>query len=221
MTNDPQIDRTTYVPPPPPTSAPPPPPVSTNVNAAPPAMTAASLGPPIVPARDAVRWGPIWAGLVVAISLFLLLSLLALVIGVQTVGRTEVDAQAAQTGAIVTGVLALFSFLVGGFVAGRTSAVPGRGAGMLNGFLVWALGIVLIIALTFLGLGEIFGAVGDLFAQLRTLGGEINGEVDRGEVVQAIRGSALIAFLSMALPALAGAVGGLIGARGGGAYVEI
>src|SRR3712207_2868862 len=123
MTNDPQMERTTYVPPTTPVAPPPAP--QANINAAPP-LTAASLGPPIVPARDAVRWGPIWAGLVVAISSFLLLSLLALVIGVQTVGRTEVDTQTAQTGAIVTAVLALFSFLIGGLVAGRTSAVPGR-----------------------------------------------------------------------------------------------
>ncbi len=219
MTQDPQTDRTTYVPPAPPPAAPP----AANVNAplAGPSLGAAALGPPIVPARDAVRWGPIWAGLVVAISTFLLLSLIAIVVGIQVVGGDAVDAQAAQTGAIITGVLVLFAFLIGGFVAGRTSAVPGRGAGLLNGFLVWALGLVLIVALTLVGLGEIFGAVGDFFAQLRALG--VTGEnVDRAAVVNALRNTAVIALASMALPALAAAIGGWIGARGGlGGYVEI
>ena len=219
MTSDPQLDRTTYVPPePPPAMAPPPPAANVNTAIAPP--PAASLGPPIVPARDAVRWGPIWAGLVVALSSFLLLSLVAIVIGFQVVDTGDVTAQAAQTGAIITGVLVLFAFLIGGFVAGRTSAVPGRGAGLLNGFLVWALGLVLIVVLTLVGLGEIFGAVGDFFAQLRALGAAAE-DIDREAVVRTLRNTSVIALASMALPALAAAIGGWAGARGGGAYVEI
>ena len=216
MTTDPQVDRTGYVPPagPAPTA---------NVNAPTPAPLGALAAPAVYPARDAVRWGPIWAGLVVAISSFLLLSLLVLVIGVQTIESGDVDeAQTAQTGAIITAGLALLAFLLGGIVAGRTSGVPGRAAGFLNGFLVWAVGIVLIITLTvFGGLGELFGAVGDLFAQLRVLGGGFEDEADRAAVVEGIQNSALIAFLSMALPALAASIGGWIGARGGGGYVEI
>jgi hypothetical protein len=44
-------------------------------------------------------------------------------------------------------------------VAGMTSAVRGEATGLLNGFLVWALGTVLILLLSALGLGQIFGAL--------------------------------------------------------------
>ena len=173
-------------------------------------------------ARDAVRWGPIWAGLLVAISSFLLLSLLALVVGAQTISTGAVDANtASQTSAWVTAGLALLAFLLGGFVAGRTSAVPGRGSGLLNGFLVWALGTVLIAALTAFGLGQLFGAIGNVFVQFRALGLDVSPDVDREALVQGIRNSALIAFLSLALPALAASIGGFLGARGGVSDVEI
>ena len=172
---------------------------------------------PLVPG-DSVRWGPIVAGLLVAISTFLLLSLLAVVFGAQSVATEGVDAgTAGQASAWVTAVLALLAFLFGGFVAGRTSAVAvaGGAAGLLNGFLVWALGIVLIAALTALGLGQLFGAVGDLFGRFQALGVQVPaGEaVDRQQLAANIRNSALIAFLSMALPAIASAAGGWLGAR--------
>lgn len=165
---------------------------------------------------DYVRWGPIVAGLLVAISTFLLLSLLAVVFGAQSVASDSVDAgSVGQASAWVTAVLALLAFLFGGFVAGRTSAVAGGAAGLLNGFLVWALGIVLIAALTALGLGQLFGAVGDLFGRFQALGVQVPaGEaVDRQQLAANIRNSALIAFLSMALPAIASAAGGWLGAR--------
>jgi hypothetical protein len=182
-----------------------------NVNTAPlyPAST------PVVGPRDAVRWGPIWAGLLVAISGFLLLSLLALVIGIETVSSGAVAGQdATQLGEYVAALLAVLAFLIGGFVTGRTSAIRGRASGLLNGFLVWALGIVLIAVLSAIGLGQMFGALGNLFAQLRSLTGTIGGQ-DPQEVAAALRSSALIAFLSTAIPALAASIGGWLGARGG------
>lgn len=188
-------------------------PATTNVNAAP------AYGAPaaaVVDPRDAVRWGPIWAGLLVAISSFLLLSLLALVIGVETVSSGAVDsATATRSGAWIAAVLAVIAFLVGGFVTGRTSAIRGRASGLLNGFLVWALGIVLIAVLSAVGLGQLFGALGDLFGQLRSLTVEVGQQVDREQIAANLRSSALIAFLSMAIPALAASVGGWLGARGG------
>ncbi|MFN2484725.1 MAG: hypothetical protein ABR509_07300 [Candidatus Limnocylindria bacterium] len=192
---------------------PPTPPTATaaNVNA-PPLYPAAT---PIVAPRDAVRWGPIWAGLLVAISAFLILSLLALVIGIETVSSGAVQGNAAtQLGEYVAALLAVLSFLIGGFVTGRTSAIRGRASGLLNGFLVWALGILLIAVLSAIGLGQMFGALGNLFAQLRSLTGSIAGQ-DPQEVAATLRSSALIAFLSSAIPALASAVGGWLGARGG------
>lgn len=163
--------------------------------------------------RDQVRWGPIVAGMLTALGTFLLLSLLGLAIGANTVrvGRGQGD-EVAQGASIVTALIGLLSFFIGGFVAGRTAAVRGRGPGLLNGFLVWALGVSLILLLAALGVGQLFGAAGDLFEQYRALGSP-DANVSPAQVNRQLRDAAIPAFLSMALPALAAAIGGLVGAR--------
>jgi cation transport ATPase len=168
----------------------------------------------IVAPRDRVRWGPIFAGLLTALGTFLLLSTAALAIGVLAAPRgTDVN-EAGSTAGIVSAVIALLAFFLGGFVAARTAAVTGRGNGGLNGFLVWALGILLILALAAFGLGQLFGAAGDLFGQYRSLGSP-SPDVNQGEVADAVRTGAVSAFLGLALPALAATLGGVLGAREG------
>lgn len=166
----------------------------------------------VIAPRDRVRWGPIVAGLLTAIGTFLLLSTLALVIGVGAVPRGADAGDTASASGIVTALIGLLSFLIGGFVAGRTAAVEGRGSGALNGFLVWALGIVLILLIAALGLGGLFGAAGDLFSQYRAAGSP-QPDVDSADVAQGIRDAALPAFLGLALPALAATIGGFFGGR--------
>jgi hypothetical protein len=167
----------------------------------------------VIAPRDFVRWGPVLAGLIVAFTSFLLLSVLLVAIGVQSVrvGDPNID-EAAGTGAIITAIIALVSFMVGGFVAGRTAAVEGRWAGLLNGFLVWGLGLLLVILLVGMGLGGLLGASGDLFQQYRAAGSP-RPDVEVGDILQAIRDSSLPAFLSLALPAAAAAIGGWLGGR--------
>ena len=163
-------------------------------------------------ARDRVRWGPIWAGLVTALSTFLLLTVAGVAIGAPAIGMASEDAAGIASG-VASGVIALIAFFAGGFVAGRTAGVIGRGYGALNGFLVWALGVVLILAMAALGLGSLFGAAGDLFAQYRQLGSPQPEGVDPDTVVVAIRNGSIGAFLGMLLPAIAAALGGLLGSR--------
>ena len=163
--------------------------------------------------RDRVRWGAVWAGLITAIATFLLLSTAAVAIGAQAV---DSGAQADDTGmasAIVSGIIALLAFLAGGFVAGKTAGVLGRGYGALNGFLVWALGIVIILALAAFGLGSLFGASGDLFSQYQQMGRPQPPDVDQQAVVEGIRNGSIGALVAMLLPAIAATVGGLLGSR--------
>lgn len=162
--------------------------------------------------RDRVRWGAIWAGLVTAIATFLLLTTAAVAVGAQVLDAGDTQ-QAGMAGGIVSAIIALLAFLAGGFVAGRTAGVAGRGYGALNGFLVWALGVMLILALAVFGLGSLFGAAGDLFGQYRQMGQPQPQGVDPSQVVQGIRNSSIGAFLGMLLPALAAAAGGLMGSR--------
>lgn len=155
--------------------------------------------------RDRVRWGPIVAGLLTAISSFLLLSLLAATVGLQVVTQ-QGGADPGAAGAIVAAVIGLLAFFIGGYVAAWTAAVPNRRDGALNGFLVWALAILVILVLAGVGLGQVFGPTGGLLGAYR---GGTTGAVDPN----AIRTGALGAFLGMLLPALAATVGGWLGAR--------
>ena len=170
----------------------------------------------VVAPRDRVRWGPVFAGLVTALSVFLLLSLLALGLGIVAAQNADSEqaSNAGTVGAIVAAIIGLAAFVLGGFVAGRTSAVVGRASGALNGFLVWALGVVLILTLGALGLSQLFGAAGDIFGQLRGSGVSPNDvNVDPNQAADAVRNSAIGGFISLALPAIAAAAGGMIGAR--------
>lgn len=177
------------------------------------ARPAVSQSTEVVIPSDQVRWGSIAAGLVTAFTLFLLLSVLLLAIGMQgiRVGDPNVD-EAAGIGAIITAGIALLSFFIGGFVAARSAAAAGRMAGMLNGFLVWGLGLFVVLLLAGLGLGGLLGAAGDLFQQYRAAGSP-QPDANPQDILSGIREAALPAFLSLLLPAVAAALGGLLGAR--------
>jgi hypothetical protein len=167
----------------------------------------------VVAPRDLVRWGPVVAGLVVAFTLFLLATVLLVAIGVQSirVGDPNVD-EAAGIGGIMTAVIALISFFIGGYVAGRAAAIPGTGPGLLNGFLVWGLGMILVLLLAGMGLGGLLGSAGELFQQYRAAGSP-QPDVNPVDILQGIRDGAFPAFLSLALPAAAAAIGGWLGGR--------
>jgi hypothetical protein len=162
--------------------------------------------------RERVRWGAVWAGLLTALGTFLLLTTAAVAIGAVAV---DSGASADDTGAasgIASAIIALLAFLVGGYVAGRSAGVIGRGYGALHGFLVWALGVVLILALAAFGLGSLFGASGDLFAQYQQMGSP-QADVDQQSVIDGIRNGSIGAFIGMLLPAVAATLGGLFGSR--------
>lgn len=163
--------------------------------------------------RDLVRWGPVVAGLVVAFTLFLLATVLLVAIGVQSirVGDPNID-EAAGMGGIITAIIALVAFLIGGYVAGRAAAVGGSVAGLLNGFLVWGLGMMLVLLLAGMGLGGVLGSAGELFQQYRAAGSP-QPDVDPSDILRGIKDSAFPAFLSLALPAVAATLGGWLGGR--------
>src|SRR4051812_20837546 len=104
--------------------------------------------------RDRVRWGPILAGVLAALTTMLLLGLLGL-----AAGLTAVDARQASTSTGTAGdagrnaliwsaVTALISFFVGGYVASKATDIRDRNWGAMNGALVFlaALPIMLWLA---------------------------------------------------------------------------
>ena len=167
--------------------------------------------------RDSIRWGPIWAGLITALTTFLLLQLLAIGLGLVDVGPGSDGG-----GGWVPGLIGLIAFFTGGAVAGMTSAIRGPGSGLLNGFMVWALGTVLILLLSALGLGQLFGALGNVAGQVGP--GAVSGaaqsaqgaapNVSPQEAEQALQTGAIGAFFGLLLSALTSMLGGLLGGRG-------
>lgn len=160
--------------------------------------------------RDSIRWGPIWAGLITALTVFLLLQLLAIGLGLIDIGP------GAGGGGWVSAIIGLIAFFIGGSVAGMTSAVRGEATGLLNGFLVWALGTVLILLLSALGLGQIFGALGHVVGQLgvlQNLQGANVPDINPARIAQAVRSGAIGAFFGLLLSALASMLGGFLGGR--------
>jgi hypothetical protein len=97
--------------------------------------------------RDRVRWGPIWAGAAVVLTVFIVLQLLFFALGWLDLSFNGRDGSGAAAG-IVTGALALIAFLVGGLTAGASTMSRNTGDGMLHGLLVWALSVLGILALT-------------------------------------------------------------------------
>ena len=165
--------------------------------------------------RDSARWGPIWAGLITALTTFLLLELLTLGTGLLSFNLGSNSAN--QVSGWVSAIIGLVAFFTGGSVAGMTSAVRGASTGLLNGFLVWALGTVLMLVLSALGLGQVFGAVGNLVGQLNLLaGGSLNVpgvNFDPQQLINALRTGALVGFFSLLISAVAAALGGWLGGR--------
>ena len=175
-------------------------------------------GGELAPARrDSIRWGPIWAGLITALTTFLLLQLLAIGLGLVDVGPGSDGG-----GGWVPGLIGLIAFFTGGAVAGMTSAIRGPGSGLLNGFMVWALGTVLILLLSVLGLGQLFGALGNVAGQVGpgALGQaaqsaqEAAPNVSAQEAESALRAGAIGAFFGLLFSALASMLGGMLGGRG-------
>lgn len=160
--------------------------------------------------RNRSRWGDILTGVLTALTTFLLLELLVWGLRLPA-GSDRLDTSYGIGAADwMTGFLGLLAFLVGGYVAGMSSAVrdrrPGR-PGLRAGLLVWLLGILLILALSALGpeiLGGIWGAPADV------MGTDID-DAAGGGVAETIRNDALGAFFSFLVWGLASALGGWLG----------
>ena len=156
-----------------------------------------------------LRWGPIFAGLLTAIGVFILLTMLAVARGLQAAPGTEELEDMGIVAILVTSVIALVSFFIGGFIATWSSGVSDPGRSLVNGFLVWALWLVAVALLGAFGIGAIAGAMGDLFGQVSAPSPDV--EVD--ELIQTLRDASWQSFLALSLTALSAALGGVVGAR--------
>ena len=134
-----------------------------------------------------VSWGGIWGGVLVAIGLLLLLSVLGVAIGVTAVEPGETQAQAVGAGAGIWGGLSLLiALFVGGMVSTRIGAIFDRQTGFFEGALVWAVSVLLMIYLATTGIGMLASGA---FSMVRGVGSAVgmtgqNGDVGSGDVNQ-------------------------------------
>lgn len=143
-----------------------------------------------------VSWGGVWSGFLVGFGVFLLLSILGLAIGVSAVNvdpNEEANAGGVGVGAIVWSALSLLvSLFIGGVVATRTGLVYDRGAGMIEGVLVWVIAMLAIFWMAGSGIGLLArstsGLIGGVTQQAtgQSPGGEAfnPAELTRGEPAQ-------------------------------------
>jgi hypothetical protein len=92
--------------------------------------------------HDQVRWGPIVAGLVTALSTQLVLSALGVAIGMSSIGGSGAPRSEAGGVGVNIGIWSIISLLislfVGGWITARTAGRMSRNAALLNGAILWA-----------------------------------------------------------------------------------
>lgn len=165
------------------------------------------------PTGDQVRWGAVWAGLIVAVSTFLLLEIIFFALGILTVDVGQPGASSSAD--VVTSILALVSFFLGGLTAAATARWKGIDTGILHGILVWALGLVVFLLIALIGGGALLGSVGRIASQFLSLG-QINSAVPAVQADQALataRSTASWASLALGLSIISAAIGGVVGAK--------
>lgn len=130
----------------------------------------------VVTPTDRVRWGPIIAGLFTALSTLAVLSVLGLAIGASSFDPGD-QARNFGIGAGIWGALsALLAFGLGGWVAARTAAVAGRSNGLLNGTMVWVVGIPLLLYLLSSGVGSLLNTAGRVAGTAATVAAPVAGQ---------------------------------------------
>ena len=162
-----------------------------------------------------MRFGPVVAGLLTALTTLLLLGLLGLALGL-----AGGDPGAAGPLAVFWAVLSAFvAFLLGGYVAGRTAAVYDVRWGALNGALVFMLAVPVALWLAAQGAGAAAGALGAAAAALgvapaRLVAGALTASpAEAARAAQAAQTGAWSALLGALLGLVAGALGGTLGTR--------
>jgi len=105
----------------------------------------------VLPVRSRVSWGAIVAGAVIALTVYFVLTVLGVALGLSMSGHVEENKLGAAAGiwALVSMLLALFA---GGYVATRCTVGENKTEAALTGIIVWG---VVFSALSFLTAGAV------------------------------------------------------------------
>jgi len=112
---------------------------------------------------DLISWSSIVAGVLSAFGFFVLLSVLGIAAGLEATGDAA-PTFGPQIASIITGLFVVLAFLAGGFIAAWTADVDEPESAILHGFLVWALFVVVLLAMVASGLGAGIGASSEIYS---------------------------------------------------------
>lgn len=103
-----------------------------------------------------VSWGGIFAGVLVAMGVSMLLAALGIAIGVTAVDPGTTDPTTVGIGAgIWGGIQLLIALFIGGMVATRVGAIIDRTTGFFEGVLVWVVSLILMAYLAGSGIASV------------------------------------------------------------------
>jgi hypothetical protein len=122
-----------------------------------------------------VSWGGVFAGVLVALGVSMLLAALGVAIGVTAVDPGATDPAVIGTGAAIWGGLQLLiALFIGGMVATRVGAIIDRTTGFFEGVLLWVVSLILMAYLAGSGIGAVAsGAFSLLGGATQTFGAVI------------------------------------------------
>lgn len=118
------------------------------------------------PTVPGIRWGAIFAGVIVGLAIELLLTLLGVAAGLSVVNVNQANAgmpsNAPLWATVWNGVTMLIAAFVGGYVAARMSGLHRKTDGALHGFVAWGATTLLFAALASTAFGTLFAGAFDV-----------------------------------------------------------
>ncbi len=122
-----------------------------------------TMAVPAVDYHDRVRWGPILAGLVTAISAQLVLSGIGAAIGLTSLANSGAPRSNADAVGSAVGIWSIISLLIalflGGWITARACGPMNRSTALLNGAILWGTTLALSAWLVSSGVSGAFGIV--------------------------------------------------------------
>lgn len=171
--------------------------------------------------HDRVRWGPILAGLMVAISSQLVLTGIGAAIGLTSIagsGAPRSDADNIGLGVGIWSIISLLiSLLIGGWVTARACGPMNRNTALLNGAILWATTLAISAWLLASGVSGAFGILASNAGEIINQTGlnpqdNIPNPTATAQQTRNLAGNAARAGWSFAIGSLLGLVAALIGA---------
>lgn len=163
---------------------------------------------------DRVRWGPILAGVAVALATLLVLTVLGLAVGLAAFEPDELGSPMFGTASAIWGIIAaIVAFMLGGWFAAYSAGVTGTGNGTLNGMMVGVTAIVLMLWFVGSGLGNLLGAVAGNLGAVMDVGQQVAGTTDTTVVFDRAQENSWISLIGLAGAVFASAMGGWVGHR--------